>query len=179
MPRHILFWVSREETSGFYCGVAFLPSSSKYFFNSSNSRAYFVETAVGLERILSLRKRRRSVRSAARRDSRSFNISASCSADFPRSASRWIPVRSFRLSSFPPAFAFNSSKADIGEIADGTCGGSGFFAKHGHASSWFFPDGSQLYTGFFPEFFHTHSGEGCSLNFLCLDLIQQFFFGGL
>ena len=113
MPRHILFWVSREETSVFYCGVAFLPSSSKYFFNSSNSRAYFGETAVGLEWILSLRKRRRSFRSAARRDSRSFNISASCSADFPRSASRWIPVRSFRLSSFPPAFALNSSRLTL------------------------------------------------------------------
>ena len=113
MPRHILFWVSREETSCFYCGVAFLPSSSKYFFNSSNSRAYFGETAVGLEWILSLRKRRRSFRSAERRDSRSFNISASCSGDFPRSASRWIPVRSFRLSSFPPAFAFNSSRLTL------------------------------------------------------------------
>ena len=164
----------------FYCGFAFLPSSSKCFFNSSNSRAYFGETAVGLERILSLRKRRRSFRSAARRDSRSFNISASCSGDFPRSASRWIPVRSFRLSSFPPAFAFNSSRLTLERSRMRICGGSGFFPDHGHTGSRFFLDAIRACVPAFSwRFFQAHPGEGSSLDSFCFELIQQLFLGGL
>ena len=146
VPRHILFWVSREKLPVFLrrCISSFVLEVLFQFFKFP---CIFRGNCGWLEWILSCGTAA-FLRSAARRD---YVPLTSRQAVPQISAERFQmdSVRSFRLSSFPSAFAFNSSRLTL-ERSRMESAADPVFPDQGHTGSRFFLDGFELCTGLFP-----------------------------
>ena len=85
------------------------------------------------------------------------------------------PGKIFQTVEFSAGLCFQLIKADIGEIAERTCGGSCFFPDRGHPGRRFFFERFELVSCFLLEIFQVHPGEGSGLDTFCFELIQKLF----